>query len=159
MNQGSFIFEQLTELVEEAVLLEFDRITERGGVLGAMETGYQRGKIQEESMYYELLKHTGRLPIIGVNTFRDPDADDDLLSEGIELARATEEEKRSQLKRLAAFKKRHEIESSQALERLQNIALQGENIFEELMNTVRVCSLGQITQALYDVGGKYRRNM
>ena len=159
MNQGSFIFEQLTDLVEEAVLMEFDRITERGGVLGAMETGYQRGKIQEESMYYELLKHTGRLPIIGVNTFRDPDADDDLLSEGIELARATEEEKQSQLKRLAAFKKRHENESSQALERLQNIALQGENIFEELMNTVRVCSLGQITQALYDVGGKYRRNM
>ncbi|MGD9137516.1 MAG: methylmalonyl-CoA mutase family protein [Desulfobacterales bacterium] len=159
MNQGSFIFEQLTDLVEEAVLMEFDRITERGGVLGAMETGYQRGKIQEESMYYELLKHTGRLPIIGVNTFRDPDADDDLLSEGIELARATEGEKQSQLKRLAAFKKRHENESAPALERLQNTALQGENIFEELMNTVRVCSLGQITQALYDVGGKYRRNM
>jgi methylmalonyl-CoA mutase len=159
MNQGSFIFEQLTDLVEEAVLIEFDRITERGGVLGAMETGYQRGKIQEESMYYELLKHTGRLPIIGVNTFRDPDADDDMLSEGIELARATEEEKQSQLKRLAAFKKRHEKESSGALERLQDVALRGENIFEELMSTVRVCSLGQITQALYDVGGKYRRNM
>jgi methylmalonyl-CoA mutase len=159
MNQGSFIFEQLTDLVEEAVLMEFDRITERGGVLGAMETGYQRGKIQEESMYYEMLKHTGRLPIIGVNTFRDPDADDDPLSEGIELARATEEEKTSQLKRLAGFKKRHEKKSSGALERLQNVALRGENIFEELMNTVRVCSLGQITQALYDVGGKYRRNM
>jgi methylmalonyl-CoA mutase len=159
MNQGSFIFEQLTDLVEEAVLMEFDRITERGGVLGAMETGYQRSKIQEESMYYEMLKHSGRLPIIGVNTFRDPDAHDDLLSEGIELARATEEEKQSQLERLAAFKKRHEKESSGALERLQNVALQGKNIFEELMNTVRVCSLGQITQALYDVGGKYRRNM
>jgi len=159
MNQGSFIFEQLTDLVEEAVLMEFDRITERGGVLGAMETGYQRSKIQEESMYYEMLKHSGKLPIIGVNTFRDPDAHDDLLSEGIELARATEEEKKSQLKRLAAFKKRHEKESSGALERLQNVALQDENIFEELMNTVRVCSLGQITQALYDVGGKYRRNM
>jgi methylmalonyl-CoA mutase len=159
MNQGSFIFEQLTDLVEEAVLMEFDRITERGGVLGAMETGYQRGKIQEESMYYEMLKHTGRLPIIGVNTFRDPDADDEQLSESIELARATEEEKQSQLNRLADFKKRHEKEATGALERLQNVALRGDNIFEELMSTVRVCSLGQITQALYDVGGKYRRNM
>jgi methylmalonyl-CoA mutase len=159
MNQGSFIFEQLTDLVEEAVLMEFDRITERGGVLGAMETGYQRGKIQEESMYYEMLKHTGRLPIIGVNTFRDPDTDDDLLDESIELARATEEEKQSQLKRLADFKSRHEKESSAALQRLQHVALSGDNIFEELMSTVRVCSLGQITQALYDVGGKYRRNM
>jgi methylmalonyl-CoA mutase len=124
-----------------------------------METGYQRSKIQEESMYYETLKHTGRLPIIGVNTFRDPDADDELLSDGIELARATEEEKQSQLKRLADFKKHHQKESPAALERLQNAAIQGDNIFEELMNTVQVCSLGQITQALYDVGGKYRRNM
>jgi methylmalonyl-CoA mutase len=159
MNQGSFIFEQLTDLVEEAVLMEFDRITERGGVLGAMETGYQRSKIQEESMYYEMLKHTGRLPIIGVNTFRDPDADDQHLSESIELARATEEEKQSQLNRLADFKKRHAREAPAALERLQNVALSGDNIFAELMETVRVCSLGQITQALYDVGGKYRRNM
>jgi methylmalonyl-CoA mutase len=159
MNQGSFIFEQLTDLVEEAVLMEFDRITERGGVLGAMETGYQRSKIQEESMYYEMLKHSGRLPIIGVNTFRDPDADDEHLSESIELARATEEEKQSQLNRLADFKKRHAQEAPAALERLQNVALSGDNIFAELMDTVRVCSLGQITQALYDVGGKYRRNM
>ena len=159
MNQGSFIFEQLTDLVEEAVLMEFDRITERGGVLGAMETGYQRGKIQEESMYYEMLKHTGKIPIIGVNTFRDPYADDEQLSEGIELARATDEEKQSQLNRLADFKKRHEKESSAALQRLQNVALRGDNIFEELMRTVRVCSLGQITHALYGVGGKYRRNM
>jgi methylmalonyl-CoA mutase len=106
-----------------------------------------------------MLKHTGRLPIIGVNTFRDPDADDELFNEGIELARATEEEKQSQLKRLADFKKRHEKESSAALERLQNVAIQGDNIFKELMNTVQVCSLGQITQALYDVGGKYRRSM
>ena len=158
MNQGSFIFEQLTDLVEEAVLMEFDRITERGGVLGAMETGYQRSKIQEESMYYEMLKHTGKLPIIGVNTFRDPDGGE-LFSESIELARATEEEKQSQLKRLADFKKRHADDSSAALERLQNTALSGGNIFAELMNTVRFCSLGQITQALYDVGGKYRRNM
>jgi len=159
MNQGSFIFEQLTDLVEEAVLMEFDRITERGGVLGAMETGYQRSKIQEESMYYEMRKHTGRLPIIGVNTFRDPDADDEHLSESIELARATEAEKQSQLTRLADFKKRHAPEAPAALERLQQVALSGDNIFEELMETVRTCSLGQITQALYDVGGKYRRNM
>jgi len=158
MNQGSFIFEQLTDLVEEAVLLEFDRITERGGVLGAMETGYQRSKIQEESMYYEMLKHTGRLPIIGVNTFRDPDGGE-MFSDSIELARATEAEKQSQLKRLADFKKRHAEDSPAALERLQQAALAGGNIFAELMNTVRYCSLGQITQALYDVGGKYRRNM
>ncbi|MDX2499111.1 MAG: methylmalonyl-CoA mutase family protein, partial [Deltaproteobacteria bacterium] len=158
MNQGSYIFEQLTDLVEEAVLMEFDRITERGGVLGAMETGYQRSKIQEESMYYEMLKHTGKMPIIGVNTFRDPDAGE-MFSEAIELARATEEEKQSQLKRLADFKKRHQNESSAALERLQKTALSGDNVFAELMETVRYCSLGQITQALYDVGGKYRRNM
>ncbi|MGD8760898.1 MAG: methylmalonyl-CoA mutase family protein [Desulfobacteraceae bacterium] len=158
-NQGSFIFEQLTNLVEEAVLLEFDRITERGGVLGAMETGYQRSRIQEESIYYESLKHTGELPIIGVNTFRDPDADVEQLSESIELARATESEKQSQLKRLAEFKKRHEKQAPAALERLQNVALSGGNIFAELMDTVRFCSLGQITQALYDVGGQYRRNM
>ena len=158
MNQGSFIFEQLTDLVEEAVLMEFDRITERGGVLGAMETGYQRSKIQEESMYYEMLKHTGKLPIIGVNTFRDPDGGE-MFSESIELARATEEEKQSQLKRLADFKKRHKDKVPAALERLQNAALSGDNIFAELMNTVRLCSLGQITRALYDVGGKYRRNM
>ena len=159
MNQGSFIFEQLTDLVEEAVLMEFDRITERGGVLGAMETGYQRSKIQEESMYYEMRKHTGQLPIIGVNTFRDPDADDEHLSESIELARATEAEKQSQLSRLADFKKCHAQQAPAALERLQNIAISGDNIFAELMDTVRACSLGQITQALYDVGGKYRRNM
>jgi methylmalonyl-CoA mutase len=158
-NQGSFIFEELTDLVEEAVLMEFDRITERGGVLGAMETGYQRSRIQEESIYYETLKHTGALPIIGVNTFRDPHADGEQLSEAVELARATESEKQSQLKRLADFKKRHEKESPAALEKLQNVALSGGNIFAELMNTVRTCSLGQITQALYDVGGQYRRNM
>jgi methylmalonyl-CoA mutase len=158
-NQGSFIFEELTDLVEEAVLMEFDRITERGGVLGAMETGYQRSRIQEESIYYETLKHTGALPIVGVNTFRDPDADGEQLSEAVELARATEAEKQSQLKRLAEFKKRHEKESAAALERLQNVALSGGNVFAELMDTVRSCSLGQITQALYDVGGQYRRNM
>jgi methylmalonyl-CoA mutase len=158
-NQGSFIFEELTNLVEEAVLMEFDRITERGGVLGAMETGYQRSRIQEESIYYETLKHTGDLPIIGVNTFRDPDADEEELSEAIELARATEQEKKSQLTRLADFKKCHQKEAPAALERLQNVALSNGNIFAELMETVRTCSLGQITQALYDVGGQYRRNM
>jgi methylmalonyl-CoA mutase len=159
MNQGSFIVEELTRLVEEAVLAEFDRITERGGVLGAMETGYQRSKIQEESIYYETLKHNGRLPLIGVNTFRDPHASEDQLSETVELARATEEEKQSQLQRLAGFKQRNEKESAAALQRLQQTALSGVNVFAELMNTVRFCSLGQITQALYAVGGKYRRNM
>jgi isobutyryl-CoA mutase len=162
MSQGSFIVEELTDLVEEAVLMQFERITARGGVLGAMETGYQRGKIQEESIYYETLKHTGVLPIIGVNTFTDPDiSDDDLMEEplGIELARATESEKKSQLNRLADFQKRHEKEAPAALERLQQVALSGGNIFEELMETVKVCSLGQITRALYNVGGQYRRNM
>jgi methylmalonyl-CoA mutase len=158
-QQGSFIVDELTDLVEEAVLIEFDRITERGGVLGAMETGYQRGQIQEESIYYETLKHTGAMPIIGVNTFRDPDAHDDELSESVELARATEEEKESQLNRLADFHARHADQSPAALKRLQQAALAGDNIFAELMEAVKTCSLGQITGALYDVGGKYRRNM
>jgi methylmalonyl-CoA mutase len=128
-------------------------------VLGAMETGYQRSKIQEESLYYEALKHDGRLPIIGVNTFRDPHAAMDGFSEGLELARATEDEKQSQLQRLAEFNQRHAQEAPAALKRLQQAALSGSNIFAELMNTVRFCSLGQITQALYSVGGQYRRNM
>ena len=159
MNQGSFIVEELMNLVEEAVLAEFDRITERGGVLGAMETGYQRNKIQEESINYEKLKHSGELPIIGVNTFLDPDADIEQLTECVELARATEEEKKSQLRRLAEFEKRNEKETPEALDRLQKTALSGENMFAELMKAVRVCSLGQISQALYDVGGQYRRSM
>jgi methylmalonyl-CoA mutase len=124
-----------------------------------METGYQRGQIQEESIYYETLKHTGELPIIGVNTFRDPDAVGDDLSETVELARATEAEKESQLDRLAAFQRRNADRAPAALERLQQTALDGGNIFEALMETVQTCSLGQITQALYDVGGKYRRNV
>jgi methylmalonyl-CoA mutase len=157
--QGSFIVDELTQLVEEAVLMEFDRIAERGGVLGAMETGYQRSKIQEESIYYEVLKHTGKYPIIGVNTFRDPDAHTDEWSESVELARATEQEKQSQLKRLAAFKKRHAAQAPEALQKLQQVALEGGNIFAELMEAVRCCSLGQITEALYAVGGQYRRNM
>ncbi len=158
-NQGSFIVEELTRLVEEAVLMEFDRITARGGVLGAMETGYQRSKIQEESIYYETLKHTGDMPIIGVNTFRDPNAEHNLLVETVELARATEAEKESQLSRLAEFQDRHKNDAPGALKRLQETALKGGNIFAELMETVRFCSLGQITRALYEVGGQYRRNM
>ena len=160
--QGSFIVEDLTDLVEEAVLMEYDQITSRGGVLGAMETGYQRSKIQEESMYYEILKHTGEYPIVGVNTFRDPHADGaDLLERGscIDLARATIEEKESQLSRLADFQSRNAGRAPEALTRLQQVALSGDNIFAELMETVKTCSLGQITAALYDVGGRYRRNM
>jgi methylmalonyl-CoA mutase len=164
MNQGSFIVEELTRLVERAVLEEFDRISGRGGVLGAMETGYQRSKIQEESMFYEMLKHEGKYPIIGVNTFRDPQADDGPLrsTEGnlcIPLARSTRKEKESQLKRLADFHKKHAKKAPGALEKLQNVVLNGGNIFGELMETVKVCSLGQISQALFEVGGRYRRNM
>ncbi|MBT8355741.1 MAG: methylmalonyl-CoA mutase family protein [Desulfofustis sp.] len=159
MNQGSFIVEELTDLVEEAVLSEFDRITERGGVLGAMETGYQRSRIQEESMYYEHLKHSGDYPIIGVNTFRNPKADFDAENASLELVRASDEDKQEQLNRLADFKNRHQDESGPALERLKKVALSGGNIFEELMETVKTSSLGQITGALYEVGGQYRRNM
>jgi methylmalonyl-CoA mutase len=159
--QGSFIVDELTDLVEEAVLAEFDRISERGGVLGAMETGYQRGKIQEESIHYEVLKHTGDLPVIGVNTFRDPHKPDDMFKDDftIELARSTEEEKASQLKRLADFQRRHAGQAPQALEHLKQVVLDNGNIFGALMEAVRYCSLGQITNALYAVGGKYRRNM
>ena len=144
------------------MLAQFEQITERGGVLGAMETGYQRSQIQEESIYYEVLKHTGELPIIGVNTFRDPYANSDDFNEtvgSIDLARSTEEEKQSQLKRLAAFQKRHADKAPAALKKLQQVVLSGGNIFAELMESVRCCSLGQITAALYEVGGKYRRNM
>ncbi len=159
MNQGSFIVEDLTDLVEAAVLSEFDRITERGGVLGAMETGYQRSRIQEESMYYERLKHSGEYPIIGVNTFRNPDADFSKVAATLQLARATDADKQEQLHRLAAFKERHQEQAPLALKRLQETALSGGNLFAELMETVRSCSLGQITGALYEVGGQYRRNM
>jgi len=155
--QGSFIIEELTDMVEEAVLQEFERIAERGGVLGAMETGYQRGKIQEESMHYEHMKHDGTLPIVGVNTFRNPKAGD--APQKIELARSTDAEKQSQLKRLAGFQARHAAEAPQALAALQQAAVNNENVFEKLMAAVRVCSLGQITTALFEVGGQYRRNM
>jgi methylmalonyl-CoA mutase len=155
--QGSFIIEELTDLVEEAVMQEFERIAERGGVLGAMETGYQRGKIQEESMHYEHLKHDGTLPIIGVNTFRNPKGGE--APQKIELARSTEEEKQSQLTRLADFHQRHADVAPQALAALQQAAINNENVFAKLMEAARVCSLGQITTALFEVGGQYRRNM
>ena len=158
-NQGSFIVEELTRLVEAAILDEFDRITARGGVLGAMETGYQRGKIQEESLHYEMMKNTGSLPVIGVNTFRDTETDMEKMSGALELARATDEEKKTQLDRLAAFQAAHAADAPAALDRLKKAALSGGNIFTELMETVKVCSLGQITEALYAVGGKYRRLM
>jgi methylmalonyl-CoA mutase len=156
-NQGSFIMEELTDLVEEAVLQEFERIAERGGVLGAMETGYQRGKIQEESMLYEHQKHDGTLPIIGVNTFRNPKATGE--PQKIELARSTDDEKQSQLKRLEDFHARNAEASPAALAALQQAAIDNANVFEKLMDAVRVCSLGQITTALFEVGGQYRRNM
>ncbi|WP_332774785.1 fused isobutyryl-CoA mutase/GTPase IcmF [Polaromonas sp.] len=156
-SQGAFIIEELTELVEEAVLSEFERIAERGGVLGAMETGYQRGRIQDESMHYEMLKHTGELPIIGVNTFRNPHGD--AVQDKLELARSTDEEKKSQLKRLEDFHKRHAKEAPKQLKRLQQAVIENKNVFEVLMDAVRVCSLGQITNALFEVGGQYRRNM
>ncbi|TCZ80130.1 methylmalonyl-CoA mutase [Paenibacillus albiflavus] len=158
--QGSFIMEELTDLVEEAVLNEFLRINERGGVLGAMETQYQRGKIQEESMYYEQLKHSGELPIIGVNTFENPmTASETYEAPPIQLARATKEMKELQIRNLEAFKKEHEAVAPLRLKELQRVARAGENIFAELMETVKYCSLGQITNALYAVGGQYRRNM
>ncbi|MBL0944987.1 MAG: cobalamin B12-binding domain-containing protein [Hydrogenophaga sp.] len=156
-NQGAFIIDELTELVEEAVLTEFERIAERGGVLGAMETGYQRGRIQDESMHYEMLKHTGELPIIGVNTFRNPHGDP--IPQSLELARSTEDEKQSQLKRLQDFHARHAHEAPAMLERLKRTVIDNGNVFEVLMDAVRCCSLGQITNALFEVGGQYRRNM
>ncbi len=156
-NQGSFIAEELTDLVEEAVLKEFEAISERGGVLGAMETGYQRGKIQEESMYYEHMKHDGTYPIVGVNTFRNPHGD--AAPQKVVLARSTDDEKQSQLSRLADFQRRHASEGPAALAKLQQVVIEDGNIFAELMKTVRVCSLGQITNALFDVGGQYRRSM
>ncbi|MCM2479006.1 fused isobutyryl-CoA mutase/GTPase IcmF [Serpentinimonas maccroryi] len=156
-NQGAFIIDELTELVEEAVLAEFERISERGGVLGAMETGYQRGRIQDESMHYEHLKHSGAYPIIGVNTFRNPHGD--ALPAQIELARSSEAEKQSQLQRLQAFHERHAAAAPAMLKRLQQAVIEERNVFEVLMEAVRCCSLGQITQALFEVGGQYRRSM
>ena len=155
--QGSYFIEALTDLVEEAVLKEFDRITERGGVLGAMEVMYQRGKIQEESMDYEMKKHSGELPIIGVNTFLPKNQQEGVIE--VDLIRASDAEKQSQLDGLSGFHQRNAERSPEALSRLQRVALEGGNIFTELMECVKVCSLGQITEALFEVGGQYRRNV
>ncbi len=157
INQGSYFLTELTDLVEEAILTEFDRITERGGVLGAMESMYQRGKIQDESLYYESKKHSGELPIIGVNTFLNDKSEED--QDPIELIRSTEEEKKQQIENLELFWKRNEEEAGKAINRLKEVARNNGNLFEELMETVKVASLGQISHALYEVGGQYRRNM
>ena len=154
-NQGAFIVDELTDLVEAAVLEEFERISDRGGVLGAMETGYQRGKIQEESMKYETAKHDGSLPIIGVNTFQ---GDSQAVPGNLTLARSTEEEKQGQIARLHAFQSSHEVEASKALDALKTAVSQGENGFAALMDAVRYCSLGQLTDAFFEVGGQYRRS-
>ncbi len=156
--QGSFIYEELSELVEEAVLAEFEAISDRGGVLGAMESMYQRSKIQEESLYYESLKDTGELPIIGVNTFIADNIDEQLNQE-IELSRCSNDEKNDQINRLNNFKERNKTKSTNALNKLREVALNNENVFEELLNTVEYCSLGEITNTLFEIGGKYRRNM
>jgi isobutyryl-CoA mutase len=156
-NQGSFIIDELTDLVEEAVLKEFEALSSRGGVLGAMETGYQRGKIQEESLYYEHKKHDGSYPIVGVNSFRNPHADP--APQKLELIRSTETEKQSQLKRLREFHSRNKTGRGPMLERLRQAVIKDENVFAVLMDAVRVCSLGQITHALFEVGGQYRRSM
>ncbi|MEL6842359.1 MAG: methylmalonyl-CoA mutase family protein, partial [Bacteroidota bacterium] len=155
--QGAFIIEELTDLVEEAVLSEFDRITERGGVLGAMETMYQRSKIQEESLYYESLKHSGDIPIIGVNTFLSDDGSPTVVP--AEVIRSTKEEKQAQIEQLAAFQQRNEQAGTEIIRHLQQTAIQNGNLFEALMEATKVCSLGQITHAMYEVGGQYRRNM
>ncbi|WP_100332501.1 fused isobutyryl-CoA mutase/GTPase IcmF [Bacillus xiapuensis] len=157
--QGSFIVEELTDLVEKAVLEEFEKINDRGGVLGAMETQYQRGKIQEESMHYEMLKHSGELPIIGVNTYLNPNPPTEEEINNMELARATTEEKEQQIAHLRKFQEKHKKECDKAIQRLKETAVNGGNLFAELMSCVKVASLGQITKALYEVGGQYRRNM
>ena len=156
-NQGSFLIEELTNLVEEAVLTEFDRLTERGGVLGAMERMYQRNKIQEESLYYEHQKHTGELPLIGVNTFLNKKGSPTIIPN--EVIRSTTGEKEQQIKNLQAFWERNRSKSTTALDDLKNVAINNGNLFAQLMETVKYCSLGQITHALYEVGGQYRRNM
>ena len=155
--QGAFIIEELTDLVEEAVLLEFDRITDRGGVLGAMETMYQRGKIQEESLYYETLKHTGEFPIIGVNTFLSSKGSPTIIPQ--EVIRSTEKEKEYQISMLGNLQESHSDKIEIMLANLQQAAIQNENLFEHLMEACKYCSLGQITHALFEVGGQYRRNM
>ncbi|MCY8231305.1 fused isobutyryl-CoA mutase/GTPase IcmF [Priestia endophytica] len=157
--QGSFIVEELTDLVEEEVLKEFERISDRGGVLGAMEMQYQRSKIQDESMFYEMKKHTGELPIIGVNTYQNPEAQSEESIDSMELARSTKEEKQKRIVDLQNFQEKYRGKAERDLEKLKEVARNGGNIFTELMNTVKTASLGQITHALYEVGGQYRRNM
>jgi methylmalonyl-CoA mutase len=156
--QGSYLVNELSELVEEAVLAEFERISDKGGVLGAMESMYQRGKIQDESLHYESLKDSGKLPIIGVNTYIAENIEEQLHKE-INITRASYAEKEEQIKRLENFHKSHKIEADAAINKLRTVILNGENIFEELLNTVQYCSLGQIGHLLYEVGGRYRRNM
>jgi len=156
--QGSFIYDELADLVEEAVLSEFERISDKGGVLGAMETQYQRSKIQEESLYYERLKDSGDMPIIGVNTYIADNIDEQLNQE-IEISRCSDEEKMDQINRLNAFKERNQDKSEEALAKLRQVCLDNGNIFEELLTTVNYCSLGQISSVLYEVGGRYRRSM
>jgi methylmalonyl-CoA mutase len=156
-NQGSFMIEEMTDLVEEAVLAEFNRITERGGVLGAMERMYQRNKIQEESLFYEHQKHTGEYPIIGVNTFLNSKGSPTVIP--AEVIRSTEEEKQFQINSVQAFQQRHSDKTAASLARLKEVARANGNLFAELMEAVKYCSLGQITNALYEVGGQYRRNM
>ena len=155
--QGSFIIEELTDLVEEAVLSEFDRITERGGVLGAMETMYQRSKIQEESLYYETLKHTGEFPIIGVNTFLSSKGSPTILPK--EVIRATEAEKQYQIEMLQNLQNAQKAKAEDGIRKVQDAAIRNKNIFAELMETCKVASIGQVTNALFEVGGQYRRNM
>jgi methylmalonyl-CoA mutase len=155
--QGAFIIEELTDLVEEAIMMEFDKITERGGVLGAMETMYQRGKIQEESMHYEMLKHTGEYPIIGVNTFLNSKGSPTIIPS--EVIRATTEEKENQIDTLTQLHQNFATNQEQALNNLKQASLKNQNLFYHLMEAGKYCSLGQITAALYEVGGQYRRNM
>ena len=155
--QGSFVMEELTNLVEAAVLAEFDRITDRGGVLGAMERMYQRNKIQEESLHYEMLKHTGELPIVGVNTFLNKNGSPTLIPS--EVIRSTTAEKDLQIQNLEAFHQRNAADAPAKLQNLKQVAVNNGNLFEALMEAVKYCSLGQITHALYEVGGQYRRSM
>jgi len=155
--QGSFIIEELTDLVEEAVLMEFDRLTERGGVLGSMETMYQRSKIQSESLYYEHQKHSGKLPIMGVNTFLTPNGSPTTIPD--EVIRATQTEKKYQVGMVKALNKVHKNKSEKLLRELKDVVNRNENIFESLMEVTKYCTIGQITKALFEVGGQYRRNM
>jgi len=156
-TQGAFINEELTDLVEEAVLQEFERISRRGGVMGAMETQYQRSKIQEESMYYEYMKQSGEYPIIGVNTYLNEDAENPY--DNMLITRATEEEKQARLKELTEFQTKHKDKVGEALNKVRKVALTNGNVFGELLNAVEHASMGQITQVLYEIGGKYRRGM